>query len=54
MKKYLEKINKNIILAAAALVLGATFSMFSIQYLLLEPELFARTTDEKLFLNMEP
>ena len=52
MKKYLEKINKNIILAAAALVLGATFTMFSIQYLLLEPELFARTTDEKLFLNM--
>lgn len=52
MKKYLEKINKNIILAAAALVLGATFTMFSIQYLLLEPELFARTTDEKLFLNV--
>lgn len=52
MKKYLEKINKNIILAASALVLGATFTMFSIQYLLLEPELFARTTDEKLFLNM--
>ena len=52
MKKYLEKINRNIILAAAALVLGATFTMFSIQYLLLEPELFARTTDEKLFLNM--
>ncbi len=30
---------------------GAAFTMFSIQYLLLEPELFNRTTDRMLFLN---
>ncbi len=30
---------------------GSAFTMFSIQYLLLEPELFSRTADRMLFLN---
>lgn len=31
---------------------GAAFTMFSIQYLLLEPEFFSRTTNRMLFLNV--
>ena len=52
MKIQIEDRKKKVIVAAILMVACSVFTMFSIQYLLLEWELFMRTTDDILFLNV--